>query len=304
LRQRSAEFIVARDSNERMLGTCSKSIWYDICGNFDIPPNHLAKVKMEIPPKASLPRYVLIYSLGEVELLLDLYRLDFGGRSYQEYLGGEPDPTFTFANVSEKIAAKSYKHQRRVLLRSSIILIVSAWEVFVESTLSQSFLEILKNASDPKDVQSAFNTVANAWYEKFSSNSPQKPKPPDFAKWTGSDWKQLLEERFSQELSNLNAPNNSNIDKLSKKFMGIKLSDSWSWRNFSPAKAREKLESLINLRGRLAHTFYVGKLNIRQVTEALKLITNLSICIEKALNSPSIILLETLQGSRTIKRKS
>lgn len=251
----------------------------------------------------SLPSASLSISLQGVELLLDLYNLDFTHPYFDEY---EYEEAFGYANISEKIASKSYQSQRRVLLRSSIILIMSAWEQFIETALTLSFSEALQNATDPKEIQPAFNTVAGMWYENISSGYPHKPKPPDFEKWTGSEWKKLLKERFERELSALNTPSGINLDKLSKRYLGVKLSEGWSWKGVSSERAQQRLDALINLRGALAHTFSPKppQLNVRRVIQALNLITNMAICTEKALNLPLIDIPKTVESFQKKGRKA
>jgi hypothetical protein len=140
-----------------------------------------------------------------------------------------------------------------VFKRTATILTVTAWETFVEDTLTNEFTMLLQNASTPDEVQSPFNLVANKWRAEIRDNSSASPKPPDFKRWTGDHWKELIQENFEADIIRLNTPNSQNVQKLFKRYLAIDVKEGWKWPGMSSEKAASKLDALIRLRGELVH---------------------------------------------------
>jgi RiboL-PSP-HEPN len=135
-----------------------------------------------------------------------------------------------------------------VFKRAGVILAVTAWETFVEDTLGSHFQRRLDHAHSPSDVQSTFNSVAEAWL------TDGKVKPPDLAKWTLDGWKSMLLEKLSNEIDGLNTPDSENVRRLFKRYLGRgDITKEWHWQGVSASAACERLDALINLRGRLVH---------------------------------------------------
>src|SRR5215472_2676416 len=72
-----------------------------------------------------------------------------------------------------------------VFKRAGLILAVTAWESFVEDTVTSEFKVRLGDATTPRDVLTAFNTVAERWLS-------EKRRPPELLAWSGNDWKVVL----------------------------------------------------------------------------------------------------------------
>src|SRR5947209_3115977 len=66
-----------------------------------------------------------------------------------------------------------------VLKRAGIIVSITAWETYIEDSITAQFEDRIKKASHPSEIQSAFNLVAQEWLGPT-------PKPPDLAKWATS----------------------------------------------------------------------------------------------------------------------
>src|SRR3989304_1800447 len=84
--------------------------------------------------------------------------------------------------------------------RSSLILTITAWETFFEDTFRICVIEKLRKVTSPAEMQAAFNVVAVDWYTSISQKHSKSPKPPDFVKWTGDGWKQIVENRLLDDL--------------------------------------------------------------------------------------------------------
>lgn len=204
----------------------------------------------------------LEFSLGEVIVLLSAYDAevkDLQGRSRTELA---------------------------VFKRAGIILAVTAWESYIEDVLCAAFAGRLREATKPSDIEATFNMVANAWLDSQS----RKPRPHDLARWAGESWKTLIQEKFDEETRTLNTPNSANIKKLSKRYLGLDLTERWKWKGVSSAKACTRLDKLIQLRGRLVHRaaefFEKDQVSRAEVVRSIELMSRLAWCTELALNHP------------------
>jgi len=174
------------------------------------------------PIRSSSARSNFDYSIADVDILLQVHDAETKGAV------GRPD------------------RQLEVFKRAGIILTVTAWEAYVEDTLSQQFREKLGRAAVPADISSAFNAASDVWLNS-------KPKPPDVAKWAGDGWKTLVLEQFDQEVKALNTPNSDKVRVLFKRYLGLDLKQSWKWQKTSSDMACNRLDALIRLRGELVH---------------------------------------------------
>jgi hypothetical protein len=124
---------------------------------------------------------------------------------------------------------------------------VTAWETFVEDTLRAQFLERLDRAASPNDIFKAFNHAAAEWFK-------QSPKDPRMlATWTGTGWKSHVQEHHARTIASLSNPNAKLTASLFKRFLDTDVTAAWQWGRVTPAIARQRLDSLLEHRGRLAH---------------------------------------------------
>lgn len=154
-----------------------------------------------------------------------------------------------------------------VFKRTGIILIVTAWESFIEDIFKLSITQKIDTASSPNDLQRAFNTIAQIWYDAILNKQNQHPKPDDFVKWAGDNWKKLIREKLQDDLASLNTPKSRNVGDLSKRYLGTDITENWSWAGMSAQRACTKLDELIELRGELAHrigNFFEGQSSVRR----------------------------------------
>lgn len=131
--------------------------------------------------------------------------------------------------------------------RAAIILLVTAFETFVEGKLRDSFLIRMEKVSKPNDVKMLFNDVVYSWiYE-------QKRKPEEIQKFIEDGWKQIIINNFEKEIRNLNTPNSTSLVRLYKKFLGKELKLVLVYRGMSFVRICENLDALIALRGEVTH---------------------------------------------------
>lgn len=180
------------------------------------------------------------------------------------------------------------------LKRSALILAVTAWESFVEDSVTDRLEEKLKTATSPGDLQSTFNAAAEEWLDP--QRSPRR-HGPDLVAWAGEEWKARIRESLRGALETFHTPNTDNTNKLFKRYLGITIKESWSWQAVSPTKAQGQLDKLIKLRGAVVHRGKTGHplstpasdVGRQVVVDALNLVYFLVYTTEKVLGvSPTV----------------
>jgi hypothetical protein len=148
--------------------------------------------------------------------------------------------------------SRGRRYRLEVLNKSSIVLITSFWEAYCEDIAAEGLEHIVKyaNTADalPKEIK---QTIAKEL--KTALN--------DLAVWSlaGGGWKAILQDRLQrfqdQRNKKLNTPKTQNIDELFLYALGMShVSSSWTWaKKMTAARAREKLDKYVTLRGEIAH---------------------------------------------------
>lgn len=142
----------------------------------------------------------------------------------------------------------SWRHvDGEALLRAAVILTATAWETFIEDTLTGEFAERIDAARDPQEVASTFNYCAQRWLEG-------KPQSPTLADWTGDGWKAKLRLQCEAEVGGISNPSAKRTREAFERFLNHKnVTASWRWRGVSPQRACKMLDDLLEHRGALAH---------------------------------------------------
>jgi hypothetical protein len=140
-----------------------------------------------------------------------------------------------------------------VFKRSSVILIVTAWESYIEDMLGLHINHKLERATSPDGISKAFNTVANNWYTAILNKYDNHPKPTDFTKWTGDNWKELIRGKLQEDLFSLNTPKSGNISELTKRYLGVDVTQKWNMTGTTALQVSRKLDGIIELRGEITH---------------------------------------------------
>lgn len=183
-------------------------------------------------------------------------------------------------SLSDVYALLKADQDTEVFKRAGIILTVTAWETFIEDTLTLHFEKRMKEAQTPGDIESTFNELARVWIDNQKSIHP-----PDIVKWTGEGWKNILLGRFNNEIARFNTPNSENIKKFFKRYLDLDVENSWQWRGMTPQTACQKLDKLIELRGELVHrgrnpSVDETKVDRDQLLEMIALVEQLAWSIE------------------------
>jgi hypothetical protein len=143
------------------------------------------------------------------------------------------------------------KPELETLKRSALILAVTAWESFVEDTVTEQLDKLLKSTADPAVISAIFNGIADEWLDPARSG---RRKPPELILWTGDKWKDLIRQSLRRSLDSFHTPNSEHTAKLFKRYLGVNIVTKWAWQAVSPEKAQKQLDALIKPRGGVVHT--------------------------------------------------
>ena len=113
---------------------------------------------------------------------------------------------------------RSDRHQ--ALRKGALVLAFAAWESYVEDTVRE---------------------LAGANVHASSDSGA----PTSIGK--------LFLDVLDEELRRFHSPRSDQVDRLYRRFLGVRVSDGWRWRGMAPARARGKLDALLKLRGQSAH---------------------------------------------------
>ncbi|MFC3965793.1 HEPN domain-containing protein [Nocardia jiangsuensis] len=128
------------------------------------------------------------------------------------------------------------------LLRSSIVLLHTAWENYVEQIAIEGLNDLLKQiGSDhtrlPHRLRSELGAAKNPWA------------------LAGDSWKTEARAAVEREAHRLNTPNVANTEKLLDLAVGLPNAlHSVSWRGVSNQKVRDNLDEFVHeIRGEIVH---------------------------------------------------
>lgn len=138
-----------------------------------------------------------------------------------------------------------------VLNRSAIVLLTAIWEGYVEELASETLDHLVRHMVDPARLPTDLR-------RKIADEL--KADANHLAVWnlSADGWRGVLTARLAtykiQVSRGLNTPKSQNVDELFKSRVGIPgLSSSWKWRGMPVARAQKKLDSMVVLRGDIAH---------------------------------------------------
>ncbi len=142
------------------------------------------------------------------------------------------------------------KVEYEVLKRAAVILLVTAWETFVEDMVCNLFVEKLELAKSPSDMPEAFKATAVQWAQRKNTRAIT---PDDLAHWSGDGWKKEVKKKFDNDILQFNTPNFAKTDTLFKRYIGIRAQELWKLPGHPIALVQKKLDEIIKLRGDIVH---------------------------------------------------
>ncbi len=152
-----------------------------------------------------------------------------------------------YAEIKETL--NSSDQDTEVFRRAGVILTVTAWETFIEDTLTLHFEKLMKKARTPDDIKSIFNKLVRDWIDNKGKNI----HPPDIEQWVGDGWKKMLLYKFKNDIARFHTPNSENIKKLFERYLNLNVESCWEWDEMSHEKACQELDKCIELRGEIVH---------------------------------------------------
>ncbi len=184
-------------------------------------------------------------------------------------------------------------HDREILYKSSIVLLVACWEAFVEDLVSEALGHLIASSAD-------YRTVPKNVLERITSTHT------GMKMWelAGEGWRSVLKDNLKSVLAKtvgvMNTPRTAQVDELFYKTIGLeKLSSNWTWDGFTVEKATTALDDLITLRGGIAHRVQSAKkVELADVREARKLVY----CLAVRTHNTATVHLKTQLGSAPWKR--
>lgn len=188
------------------------------------------------------------------------------------------------------------------LNKSAIVLVCAVWEAFVEDLASDILMNYAIHAADAAALPLALKkTVASVVRSEKNS----------LTVWDLADdgWRSILRSNAHAIASGndrrFNSPTWMNVDDFLSKQAGIDtISKSWRWSGVDVTRAREKLDSLLATRNRIAHRaggqgFTVSK---RDATMCLALIQRLAtLSLVEADRQTILVTGYSLQPTQTMR---
>lgn len=116
----------------------------------------------------------------------------------------------------DKLNSADSQKPPEVLKKASLILILTAWETYIED-LACELLEL-----------------------KFSAVS-------------GSLSGRFIEKKFAEKLKQFNNPDSRKTKQLFEEFFDFDITQSWQWNNVSISDAKEQLNRWLSIRGEIVH---------------------------------------------------
>jgi hypothetical protein len=153
--------------------------------------------------------------------------------------------------------AGSY-HNPYILLKSSLIFLVTCWEEYLKSLVDESFTFMLSHSSN---IALFPEHVRRMSAELLPQKSDIKNKELwHHEKWKTDVWKlvdewpDFLTQNKTQRIENFQSSRANNINMLFFQTIGLKkLSAGWQWQGMSNKQAIICLNTLLDLRGDYVH---------------------------------------------------
>lgn len=130
------------------------------------------------------------------------------------------------------------------LLRAAVVLLVTAWENYIEQAVEEAFSHVLSLAGD--DPQRLSDHLQSVIQKEAGKNA-----------WsvTGDAWRAVAQAEADSLVSDLNNAASGQVDGFISKVLGIpSFLDRISWQKKSTQAVRDDLRSLVNkVRGEIVH---------------------------------------------------
>ncbi|BCJ65652.1 HEPN domain-containing protein [Polymorphospora rubra] len=167
------------------------------------------------------------------------------------------------------------KGDNRPLLRSALVVLVTAWENYVEQVLSEATDHVIPTiAADP--------TLLSPFLREAVANKAEK------SVWAviGDGWLDVARKRLNHEIGTFNNAASRQVNDLTRKVLGIEsILDAVNWQQYDAMKAQAELTALVNdIRGEIVHRGTTpSSLHLAGVKSWQSFMNNLVRCFDEAL---------------------
>ena len=148
------------------------------------------------------------------------------------------------------------------ITRSGVLMLCAAWELYIEELLRETVKHFCNDLESPY----ALDKVVQKEIATYVKNSKHELKPLELS---CDGWKNVYTDGCNYVLTTFNSPNSDNINKIYKRFLGIKeLSDIWT-------SGKNIIDGFVHARGDIAHkgnqAKYITIVNLKKYLEIIKL---------------------------------
>lgn len=116
----------------------------------------------------------------------------------------------------DNLESPEQRQQYEVLKRAALVMTTTAWETYIEAYAVEKVEVKLATSED-----------------EFTNG--------------------YIRRRLDHEISRLHNPTSEKVKKLFVEFLGVDITESWRWNNYSPKDARERLDKWLKMRGDAVH---------------------------------------------------
>lgn len=146
---------------------------------------------------------------------------------------------------------ESSEFEINVLYRSALVLMISHWEAYIEDICSEALTHIIENIDNPDELPKEIKkSVAKEINESVNKI--------EVWKLAGNGWKDYLKQRemvYTKDRNRVfNTPKPIQTNEFIEKVLGLKnITNSWNIDNSSSKDCCDRLVTLVELRGQIAH---------------------------------------------------
>lgn len=159
--------------------------------------------------------------------------------------------TLVHMEKDDELAISDFSDHKYAIVKSSIVLMISHWEAYVEDICSEAIECIVENidASDelPKELK-----------KKIALEIKEDKNELRVWDLAEGKWKKLLisrlEEYQTQRNWSFNSPKSNQVVEFFNRHLGIvDVSKNWKHNELTPKECKNKLNEIVEVRGAIAH---------------------------------------------------
>lgn len=136
-------------------------------------------------------------------------------RAFQSFEYGIKDAEELLAHF-DALNTNSPSANIEILKRAGLVMALTAWETYVEDRLQE-------------EMNKKLGVIAGSYIGNFILN------------------------KLYADLKQFHNPNSDKTKRIFQEYLGLDVTEGWSWANYEPEKARATLNSWIGKRGDIVH---------------------------------------------------